>query len=513
MYIELDTKKEKDIFDSSWNFGLGFDHAYNLHRVDAINSLKLLHDEIGFKYVRFHGIFDDDMLCYQRLSDYAPYRGIPNSKSVKEINFSQIFDIYSNILGVGMKPWVELSFMPSALARGKKTGIRYLNNITQPKSLKVWGDFVEKFIVDLIHQFGKEEVESWYFEVWNEPDLPIFFKGKQKNYFELYRETALRIKKVDPTLRVGGPSSSACLWLDDFVKYCQITNTPCDFISTHHYPGDAYGNSFSIKEAFSMMKIVSNSKKEGTSLSLTLSKMFYHPEKYKEWKSGILEEMDRKAKEKVGNKPLFITEFNSAAVFAFPPHDEKYAASFIVDNILRRRKETEGAMFWCASDIYEEQFMLPTPFHGGFGLLNNSLIPKPSFYAYKMLSKIKGERIKVENSNKDINIAFFKDGKSYQIVLTSPSPEPEKDEEIKLKLTINTPLTSLNIFRIDNDHTNPKRVWKEMGSPENLNKEEVEYIKAKSALECCSYPFISSDNKTEITLNLHTHDTILLEGR
>ena len=174
MKITIDKCGKKVPTNFSWQFGIGSDHAFQLHRTDMCEHLKLIHDELGIKYVRFHGIFDDDMLCVQRLSDYKPFRAVPHSKEIEEVNFLQAGKVYDNVLACGMKPFVELSFMPSALASGKKTGIRYLNNITQPKSLQKWAEFIKKFIEFLLDRYGKDEVESWYFEVWNEPDLPIF---------------------------------------------------------------------------------------------------------------------------------------------------------------------------------------------------------------------------------------------------------------------------------------------------------------------------------------------------
>lgn len=149
----------------SWQFGVGNDHAFQLHRKDVCDHVKLVHDELGMKYIRFHGIFDDDMLCFQRLSDYKPFAAVPFSNKIDEINFKQIADVFDNVLACGMKPFVELSFMPGALASGKKTGIRYLNNITRPKSMDKWVDFIKKFIKFLSEYYGSEEIESWYFEV------------------------------------------------------------------------------------------------------------------------------------------------------------------------------------------------------------------------------------------------------------------------------------------------------------------------------------------------------------
>ncbi len=107
--------------------------------------------------------------------------------------------------------------------------------------------------------------------------------------------------------------------------------------------------------------------------------MFFHPEEYKTWRKGVLSEFDAHAREEAGEMPLFMTEWNSMAVFASPAHGEKYSAAFAVKTILDSAHLSDGYLFWCVSDIYGEQFMLSKPFHGGFGLINNEGIPKPNF--------------------------------------------------------------------------------------------------------------------------------------
>lgn len=511
MHIDIDRNVNTIPTDYSWQFGIGNDHAYQLHRVDAINSLKLIHDQLNIKYVRCHGIFDDDMLTYQRLTDYKPYGGIPHAKNVVEINFKQIFDIYENILSIGMKPWVELSFMPKALAKGKKTGIRYLNNITKPKSLEKWSLFIKQFITDLIGHFSKEEVERWYFEVWNEPDLSIFFKGNQKDYFNLYKKTVTAIKEVDSNLKVGGPSSSACKWLDDFVNFCKDNNVPYDFVTTHHYPGDAFGNSFSIKDAFKMMSIVNKSAKNNIDISNTLPLMFYHPETYKSWTKSALRKMDDDAITKTDNKPLFITEWSSMAVFASPIHDEKYEAAFIVKSCLDLHNKLNGYMFWCASDIYEEQFMLGSPFHGGHGLVNNCGIPKPNFYAFKLLSKLYNQRLDLNTqTNSDVEYAAFKNDTKTQVIVYAQSSDPNENKEYDIDISINCLAAKVTAEYIDDENCNPKKIWKNMNCPKNLTSKQVEHIINNSSLSKKDVSFHTIGNLTNISFKLHTNDVCLI---
>ncbi len=511
MKIEIDTKGKRSPTSYSWRFGIGNDHAFQMHRRDVYEQAKFIHEELGIQYIRFHGIFDDDMLCYQRLSDYKPFRGVPHSFGISEINFKQVADIYDNVLSAGLKPFVELSFIPSALAKGKKTGLRYLNNITRPKNLERWAEFIKSFIRFLLQRYGKEEVESWYFEVWNEPDLAIFFKGKQKDYFRLYEVTSKAVKEVDDKLRVGGPSSSSCLWIKDFLSFCEEKSLSCDFVSTHHYPGDAFGNSFGAKDAFRIMKIASDSAKNKTDLSDTLGEMFFRPEVYKTWTKGALRKLDEKALGEAEGKPFFITEWNSMAVFASAAHDSKYSSAFIIKTCMDLDSRISGYMFWCMSDVYEEVFMLGKPFHGGFGLLNNDGIPKPNFYAFKLLSLLYPERIEVA-SEKDgeVEYACFADGKDYQILIWAQDHDFYKNEVNEVDVSINFVAKKVTGRFIDDGHCNPKSEWEKLGKPDLLTREQAETIKEKSKLKEEGIEFIAGGDKTSFKVKIATNDVVLI---
>ena len=510
MNIIIDRNGSTVPTDFSWQFGVGSDHAFQLHRTDMCDHLKLVHDELGIRYVRFHGVFDDDMLCVQRLSDYKPFRAVPHSGAIEEVNFLQVAKVYDNVLACGMKPFVELSFMPSALASGKKTGIRYLNNITKPKSLAEWGGFIKRFVIFLLDRYGKDEVESWYFEVWNEPDLPIFFKGGQADYFRLYEVTARAVKSVDEKLRVGGPSSSACKWIKEFSVFCKENSVPCDFISTHHYPGDAFGNSFSAKDAFGMMRIAKNAAKEGIGLSRAMERLFFRPDVFGKWRKGVLADMDERARKEAGDLPLFVTEWNSMAVFAAPVHDEKFSAAFVVKTCLDSAHLAQGYMFWCCSDIYEEQFMLGTPFHGGFGLVNNCGIPKPNFWAFKMLSRLYPRMLKLPHSDSGVEHAAFTDGRNVQVLVYAQDNDYNKRETHDINICANIAARRVTVQRIDDEHCAPKAEWKGMGSPAVLTREQIEKIKEKTRLKEEDLPFTNADGYAQTEVCICTNDVVLV---
>ncbi len=214
-----------------WTKCVGSCHAATALREDWRRQLKRCREELGFEYVRFHGLLDDDMSVCLR-----------GDRGALDYSFFNVDSIVDFLLEIGMKPFIELSFMPSALASGAKTVFHYRGNITPPKSYDEWGDLIGALAGHLVRRYGVGEVRRWFFEVWNEPNLDIFWSGTQQEYFRLYQSAARAIKKVDGSLAVGGPATAIDAWIPELREFCEKQGVPLDFISTHHYPTDAsYG--------------------------------------------------------------------------------------------------------------------------------------------------------------------------------------------------------------------------------------------------------------------------------
>ncbi|MBQ3478675.1 MAG: beta-xylosidase, partial [Clostridia bacterium] len=165
-----------------WQFCVGSAHAQMALRTDYTRQLKFIHDTLGIQRVRFHGIFCDDM---RTVNDLSAQLDVPGAEAFTEYNFGACGVAYDNVLSAGMKPLVELSFMPEKLAlkeegRPVKGGFFYRPNIVPPADYAAWRDYLQAFVRFLIHRYGAEEVRTWLFEVWNEPDLPfVFWNGSR----------------------------------------------------------------------------------------------------------------------------------------------------------------------------------------------------------------------------------------------------------------------------------------------------------------------------------------------
>jgi xylan 1,4-beta-xylosidase len=509
MDIIIDPEVKTVKTDYCWQECIGNDHARQIIRSDFAEDLKTVHDELGIKSVRFHGIFCDDMLTIQNLGETIP---VPGAKKIKEVSFRQCGKAYDNVLAAGMKPYVELSFMPDSLAKnGKSRSMHYKNNIHQPKDLQAWALYIEKFIKFLINRYGNQEVESWLFEVWNEPDLFTFFKGKQEDYFNLYKVTAEAIKKVDAKIKVGGPSTSGCKWVKEFQDYCKANNVPYDFVSTHHYPGDGFGNLISFKGIKAMLNTVKKDAKEGKGTAEAVKDLFFHPEITKNLPKGISSVYDDQAKTLCPDKPLYISEWADMAIFGSPTHDEKYAACFSLKTVMDLNNTLAGYSYWCCSDTFEEILQLNGPFVGSYGIITQDGIKKPVFWAFKILSKVYPDRLDLpRRTNATVEYAAFKKGKSLQVLAYAQDMDYLKKEENQVTVKIKGEAKSLSAQFIDDSHCNPKKLWQDLGSPEALSLKETEEIKEKSALKEEKIPFEVKDGETTVNLKLLTNDSVLL---
>ncbi|MCF0136456.1 MAG: hypothetical protein HUJ69_08565 [Lachnospiraceae bacterium] len=505
MNIKIDINAKTTPTDYSWQFGLGADHAAQFRRTDMVEQLRYACREIGFQRVRFHGIFDDDLASYTTLRTLS---ASPQGKCpVYEQNFRQVGVVLDNVLSCGAEPFIELSFMPQALASGKKQGLRYPNNITPPGDYHKWADYVTAFIRFLFDRYGQERVESWYFEVWNEPDLGIFFAGKQSDYFKLYEATARALKACSPRLRVGGPSTSACRWIPEFRTFCRQNNVPLDFLSTHHYPGDGFGNSVNAGNIVSIAKTALSAWKKGRPLEETLEKMFYDAERAAQVPKGTVTKLDDELLAQAGDMPTFLTEWNSMAIFAAPVHDEKYSAAFAFKTVLDLDGRLGGYMFWCLSDIFEEQVQLNRPFCGGFGLLTIDGIPKPNFWAFKLLSKLCPNRLETPfRANTPVEYAAFRDGNRVQVAVYAQDNDPRHDQAFAVDMELNGEAAFAEVEIIDSAHCNPKAVWQELGSPDYLHPDQVPQIKAQTCLRAEEIPLTAENGVTRLSCSLRTND-------
>jgi xylan 1,4-beta-xylosidase len=352
--VAVDFSQVRGPLSTVWKECIGAGRANEGLRADWQQQLADVQKEIGFRYIRMHGLLHDDMGVYKE-----------DAKGNPIYNWQYVDKLYDYLLGIGLKPFVELAFMPHDLASSDKTVFWWRGNITPPKSYDKWGALVASLVRHLRQRYGDAEVKTWYFEVWNEADIAPFWSAGLAEYLKLYQSAAEAVKSVSKEYRVGGPASaSPYRFEEELLQYCVRQHVPLDFISTH-----AYG----VKEGF-----FDDTGSRGTVLDGDRTAV----------RARMVHSRQLIRKSPLPDLPLHFTEWSSAYTPTDYVHDQYHQAAFILDKIKGAQESVDSLSYWVFTDIFEENGPRMTPFHGGFGLLNYQGIRKPAYYAYQFLNQM-----------------------------------------------------------------------------------------------------------------------------
>ena len=455
--IRLDFNQIKGPLNTMFKECVGAGRANEGLRADWQRQLAYVHKECGFKYIRMHGLLTDDMGVYREDRNGNP-----------QYNFQYIDVLYDYILSIGMKPFVELGFMPEALASGRETIFWWRGNVTPPKDYKKWEELIRNLTLHFTERYGADEVKTWYFEVWNEPNLsPGFWTGTQEDYFKLYRYSANAIKSVNKDYRVGGPATAGAAWEVELIDFCSQNHLPLDFISTHSYGVrqgylDEYGNSGTILDSNPM------------SLSI-----------------DVLNSRNEIANSSMPNLELHYTEWSSSYTPADPIHDSYHQAAYILQKIKQVGNAANSMSYWVFTDIFEEPGPRFTPFHGGFGLLNYQAINKPAFYAYRFMNQLGDTELidadscswacKDEKGNMQVLLWDFTytlpDSVNNQDYYIRDLPAKSKGK-VKINISeIPAGKYEVEVYKVGYRVNDPYTTYFDMGRPSQLTKGQVKEIK------------------------------------
>jgi xylan 1,4-beta-xylosidase len=328
-------------------------------RADWQEQLAVVQKEIGFKYIRMHGLLHDDMGVYREDAQGNP-----------TYNWQYIDKLYDALLKLRLRPFVELGFMPRDLASGNRTVFWWKGNVTPPKSYEKWSALIRNLVQHFRQRYGEDEVRQWYFEVWNEPDISVFWSADLNEYLKLYKTTAEAVKSVSSQFRVGGPASAIPFRFEqELLTYCAQNHVAIDFISTH-----AYG----VKEGY-----VDETGRKGTVLDGDPATV----------RSRMVHSREIIRQSAFPNLELHFTEWSSSYTPTDPMHDQYHQAAFILDKIKGAQESVNSMAYWVFTDIFEENGPRSTPFHGGFGLMNYQGIRKPAYHAFRFLSQLGSQEL------------------------------------------------------------------------------------------------------------------------
>ena len=439
--------------DRFFDLSVGSDYPGTLIRDDSQAQLKLAVDELGFRYIRFHAIFHD-VLGTVRVED---------GKTV--FNWTKIDQLYDDLLARHIKPFVELGFTPKALATSQNSIFYWNGNTSHPKP-EGWRDLVDAYIRHIEKRYGRDEVRTWFFEVWNEPNLSGFWEGgDQKAYFELYDLTAKTIKSIDPALRVGGPSTAGAAWVPEFLAHVKQSGAPVDFVTTHTY---------GVQGGF-----LDEEGKSDTKLDPS--------------PDAIIGDVRRVRKEISASPfpelPLYFTEWSTSYTPRDPVHDSYISAPYILTKLKASQGLAQGMSYWTYTDLFEEPGPPTAAFQGGFGLLNPQGIRKPAFFAYKYLHALQGESLKTSDPQA---MLAAQGGNVTAVIWDFEQPEQKVSNRpfytklipahaaasVELQVTHLAPNTAyhLEVHRTGYHANDADSAYIEMGSPKELTAAQIAHL-------------------------------------
>lgn len=490
--IEVNATHTKGELNRFFDLSIGAGRANEGLRADWQQQLAEIKRDAGFRYIRMHGLLTDDMGVYKI-----------DAQGREHYNFQYIDALYDYILSIGMKPFVELGFMPSALASGDKTIFWWRGNVTPPHSYKKWETLIKKLTEHWTQRYGADEVASWYFEVWNEPNLDGFWAGSQQEYFKLYAHSARAIKSVNPNYKVGGPATAGAAWIPEMIAYCAQHKVPLDFVSTHSYGVnqgflDEYGNTGTVlsKDELAVARDVLKNRAEIAASTMPDLELHY-------------------------------TEWSSSYTPADPTHDSYHQPAYILQKLKQVGNAAQSMSYWVFTDIFEEPGPRFEAFHGGFGLMNTQGIKKPAYFAYQFLNKLSA----IELNNNDAQSIAATDGKgSVQLLLwdsTFTLPEGINNQQYyikdlppadKGKVVVHVGGLKKGRYKLALSQVGYKKndaytAYIGMGSPAQLTRTQVAELKSLAT----GKPFaernirIARDGKYQLDLPLRENDVYLVE--
>lgn len=511
---EICFKESKENIKKSWRKLAAFGRAAEGLRGEWRNQLRNIQNDIPFEYIRFHGIFSDDMMVYSEDCD-----------GNAEYNFSYVDELIDFFMEVKIKPFIELGFMPEKLSSEKEHAFNWNANVSFPKDIDKWKDLIENFLVHLIQRYGIKEVSSWYFEIW---DGFICRKTNIKKGLEFFKETYLSIKRISNNFKVGGVNSFLEEMIDtnlleDYDSFCSKENIVLDFISGRAYavePKDKNANVVSIMEK------TNNNKKDKAIFQDSLNYSIYSNQNY--IANNIDKVLEKLKMSNALNKPLFLTEWNNIPDPRDLLHDTCYKSAFLVKNIIENFNKVEALGYWTFTDIFEEvKITENNTFHGGIGFVTINGLKKPIYHAYSFLNKL-GETIIEKSENYIItqkidgdiqilvsNYCHFKSDNTKcipeEVTLTKrDSVFNNKIKDITFVLNDLKGKFIKKTYKINSESGSVYDEWVKMGATEKLYPDEIRYLKEKSIFDY-KREEIYSDKNLIINEKMQPHEVLLIE--
>ena len=432
-------------FNNNADFCVGTGRMGLAMQKEYQDQLSMAQELCRFKHIRGHGLFCDDMAIYQPWIDAegAEHEGY---------NFTYLDRVMDDYRAQGLKPFIALGFMPGKMASGTQTIFYWKGNTTPPAYHQKWADLIKATLRHLAERYGEEEVSTWPCEVWNEPNLPGFWEhADEAAYHQLYKTSVLAVKEALPKMRVGGPAicggATSLDWVRNFLTFCREEKLPLDFLTRHAYMGQ-------------------DPQRNGRYLYHTMRTV-----------DSIMEEMQA-TRDIIDSFPeyawmeMHVTEFNTSYHPFCPIHDTNYNAALIAGLLSRMGDVCASYSYWTFGDVFEEQGVPSRPFHGGFGMIANQCIPKPTLWTFHFFNNLKGECVHRDEHS----VILSKADGSYEGVAWNICQDEREDVTLTLQLPIKGKYV-LTTETVDETTCNPVKAWHDMGEPASLTSAQLRFLR------------------------------------
>ncbi|WP_432167455.1 GH39 family glycosyl hydrolase [Streptomyces sp. bgisy031] len=465
-------------FSEAWRACVGTGRLELALRRDYQDSLALIQKEIGFRHIRGHGLFSDGMGVYR------PYVW-QGARRVHHA-FTYVDQVIDACLELGIRPFLELGFMPGDLASGAQTVFWWQGNVTPPSSHREWADLVRATMTHLVDRYGLEEVRGWPVEVWNEPDLPDFWQGADETaYHRLYEATAHAVKDVDASLQVGGPALSPGAdegWLSRFAQFVERRGLPVDFVSRHAYTsGPAQPVPFGTYQTLAPAE--------------RLLAQFEAPRR--ELKGTSLADL-----------PVHITEFNSSYRPDNPIHDTAFHAAYLAPVLAAGGDLVDSFSYWTFSDMFEEVGVPTALFHGGFGLLTHRQVRKPTYHLYAFMARM-GRDVLARGD--DHLVTRHPDGR---VTVLAWAPPGTGRHTLRLSVPVGDAERGTAFLRrssVDDERGNAYTAWRRMGSPRSPRPHQLDVLHEAAEPSRSHLRLPTADFRADVDLTLERNEVTLVE--
>ena len=388
IYAYVDTEKPVKSLKHTFKKFCSVGRASDILKQNVRNMLIELQNEVKFEYIKFHGLFDDDLSVFAKTAD---------GRIV--INFDAIDNIIDFLLTIRLKPLMQLSFMPKALAKyPEKTTFFRPIVMSEPNNNDDWVYLVKKLISHLLSRYGQETVQTWLFCVWNEPETPpsLFGFNDPSLFKDFYRITYHAVKDVCPVLKFGSSSlMSETILNTTYFEDTFLSDDSCypDFVNFHFYPLSSSALYSDSNLENPVVKLESNPY----IMSLTIEKL-----------RAKLNSLG------AGHLPLYLTEWNSTTSHRDLLNDTAFKGAYVARNIIDNYDNLDSFGYWTLTDDILELPLVDNLFHGGIGLFTKSGIKKPPYYAFKFLAQL-GDNLLDKNKGYIIT----EDRRGFQILLVN----------------------------------------------------------------------------------------------